>query len=331
MSADFPPHLAASVEFQVGIMTASQAAAAGLSEKTLRTRVRQGRWQRVHRGVYATFSGQLSRPAELWAAVLSAGPGAMLSHRSAAELQKLMDEPSQPIHVAVPEERRVQPIPGVVIHRSNRAARALHPAAAPPRTRVEDTILDLVDDARSLDEAVGWITRGLGRRLTTADRLRAALARRSRIRWRAALTELLSPDQAGVLSVLEHRYVRDVERPHKLPAAERQAKFRDDGRSGYRDALYRAFGVTVELDGQLAHPAEKKWRDARRDNLAAAGGISTLRFGWQDVTARPCEVAAQVAAVLSRGGYAGARPCSAGCPVGQSVAPARRAVNDRAR
>ena len=306
-------------------MSASQAIEAGLDAELLRSRVRSGRWQRIHRGVYATFSGELGRDAELWAAVLSAGTGAVLSHGSAAELQKLSDEPSRVVHVTVPAERRIQPVRGVALHRSRRAAQAVHPTAMPPRTRVEDPILDLVDAARGLDEAVGWVTRGLGRRLTTPDRLQAALAMRSRIRWRAVLTELLSPDLAGVLSVLEHRYVRDVERPHNLPAGDRQAAFRQDGRSGYRDALYREYRLAVELDGQLAHPAEKKWRDARRDNVAAAGGITTLRFGWQDVTARPCEVGAQVAAVLTRRGYAGARPRSPACPVGRSATSAQGA------
>jgi very-short-patch-repair endonuclease len=125
---------------------------------------------------------------------------------------------------------------------------------------------------------------------------------------------------AGVLSVLEFRYVRDVERRHHLPAAERQASFRQNRRAGYRDALYRDFGVAVELDGRLAHPADRKWRDARRDNIAAAGGIITLRFSWQDVTTRPCDVAAQVAAVLRRRGYTAARPCSPACPVGRTAA-----------
>jgi hypothetical protein len=326
MPADLPRQLAEIAEFQDGIVTSAQAVAAGLSAELLRSRVSQGRWQRVHRGVYATFSGGLSRRAELWAAVLSAGSGAMLSHRSAAELHGLTDVPGQVIHVTVPTDRRVRSdIAGVIVHRSARAAQAAHPVATPPRTRVEETVLDLVDGSRSLDEAVGWVTRGLGRRLTTADRLRATLAKRRRIRWRAALTELLSPDQAGVLSVLEHRYVREVERPHTLPVAARQARFRQDGRTGYRDTLYREYRLAVELDGQLAHPAEKKWRDARRDNLAAAGGITTLRFSWADVTTRPCDVAAQVAAVLGRSGYAGAGPCSAACPVGRTATSARGA------
>src|SRR5215475_10669402 len=140
MSSDLPPRLADIAEFQSGMVTVSQAAAVGISDKLLRSRVRQGRWQRIHRGVYATFSGELSRRAELWAAVLSAGPAAALSYRSAAELHDLTDEPGRAIHVTVPTERRVRGnCAGVVIHRSARAAAAIHPAATPPRTRVEET------------------------------------------------------------------------------------------------------------------------------------------------------------------------------------------------
>lgn len=256
----------------------------------------------------------------MWAAVLAAGDGATLSHRSAAELWKLTDEPGELVHVTVPSVRRVSRIPGVVIHRSSRIAQAAHPVLAPPRTRVEETILDLVDGAETVDEVIGWLTRGLGRRLTVQEKLRPALAQRRRIRWRAELTEFLSADLAGVLSVLEYRHFRYVEQPHGLPPRKRQFWFRQGRRSGYRDTLYEEYGLVVELDGQIAHPAEAKWRDARRDNIAAAWGLTTLRFGWRDVTVKPCETAAQVAAVLARLGYAGFHGCSPGCPVTQVAA-----------
>jgi hypothetical protein len=80
------------------------------------------------------------------------------------------------------------------------------------------------------DAAVGRVTRALGRRLTTSAKLRVALEARSRVRWRAQLAELLNPDSAGIHSVLEYRYVRDVERPHRFPAATRQAPSRLGGR-----------------------------------------------------------------------------------------------------
>jgi hypothetical protein len=323
---DLPHELAGLIEFQLGIVSAAQALAGGVNEELIRSRVRAGAWQRVHRGVYATFSGDLSRDAQLWAAVLSAGRGAVLSHRSAAELYRLTDEPSAVTHVTVPAERRVLAPAGVVIHRSSRLAQATHPSLAPPRTRLEDTILDMVDSAQTVEDAIGWITRGLGRRLTVTSKLDAAARQRSRIRWRQELGEVLSPDLIGVLSVLEYRYVRHVERPHGLPPRERQFRFRQDGRSGYRDTLYAEYGVAVELDGQLAHPAERRWRDVRRDNIAVGWGIATLRFGWWDVTGQPCEVAAQVATALVGRGYYGVRGCSPECPVTGIAAQAKGAA-----
>jgi hypothetical protein len=314
MYDELPPKLRDAAELQRGVVSWSQATAAGLGQGLIRSRIRRGLWQRLHRGVYAVFSGEIGREAVLWAAVLAAGEGAALSHKSAAELWRLTDEPAELVHVTVPWERRID-VPGVVIHRSSRIGRAAHPTLTPPRTRVEETILDLVDAAGTVDEVIGWLTRGLGRRLTVHGKLRAALALRGRIRWRAELTAFLSAEMVGVLSVLEYRYFHNVERPHGLPARKRQFWFRQGRRSGYRDSLYEEYGLVVELDGQIAHPAEAKWQDARRDNIAASCGLTTLRFGWRDVTVNPCQTAAQVAAVLARRGYTGFHGCSPDCPV----------------
>jgi hypothetical protein len=312
---ELPPLLRDAAERQAGVVTCDQAARAGLAWSAVKWRLRSRRWQRIYRGVYATFSGELSRRAELWAALLYVGSGAMLSHQTAAEVAHVIDSPSELVHVTVPAERRVARAPGIVIHASTRASERLHPARLPPQTRVEETVLDLVDCAGSLDDAVGWVTRALGRRLTTQDRLRAALARRARLRWRRELTELLSPDLAGLMSVLERRYQRDVERRHGLPAGARQVRARRGDRTEYRDVLYKEYATCVELDGRLAHPAEERWRDVRRDNAVAADGGVTLRYGWQDVTAWSCQTAAEVDRALRSRGFPGARPCSLTCPV----------------
>jgi hypothetical protein len=79
--------------------------------------------------------------------------------------------------------------------------------------------------------------------------------------------------------------------------------------------FYAAYLTAVELDGTLAHPGETRWQDIGRDNAATADGIFTLRYGYLDLTVNPCQVAAQVATVLGRRGFSGARPCSPGCPV----------------
>jgi hypothetical protein len=304
--------------FQDDVLTAAQLVDGGVTRRIIKTQVDLGHWQRLHHGVYATFSGPPTRQAQLWAAVLAAGPGAMLSHESAAEAAGLTDKPSRPIHVTVPSTRRVSPIPGVVVHRSARTEASQHPAAQPPRTLTQETVLDLVAATTDLDKVIDWVTRALGRRLTSQEQLREAMTLRPRIRWRKQLNELLSPEAEGMHSVLEVRYNRDVEKPHGLPEGSRQARFRHSGRSAYRDRFYEAYLIVVELDGRATHTIDKRWDDIRRDNATSASGILTLRYGWPDVTGRPCEVAAEVALTLAQRGFTGARPCSPGCPVGRA-------------
>ena len=322
MAKPLTPELRNLARDQQGIVQRSQAIAAGLSPGTIRRRVRSGDWQQLGRGVYATFTGQSNREAKLWKTVLRAGPGAVLSHQTAAEVHGFADTPSPQIHISIPASRatdRRHKLPGVVIHRRRSLVPDLQPPWQLPRTTVEDTVLDLINAAKTFDDAYGWISRALGKRLTATVLLRKALARRSRIRWRTWLTEALGDADEGVDSPLERRYVNGVERAHGLPAAKRQAKVRHGSRNRYLDNLYEPYGVTVELDGEAAHPAEGRWKDTRRDNANLAQGASTLRYGWPDVTAGRCPSAIQVAEVLSNHGWMGQiRPCGAGCPAART-------------
>jgi hypothetical protein len=90
------------------------------------------------------------------------------------------------------------------------------------------------------------------------------------MRWRAELSAALGLGADGVHSQLEFRYVTWVERPHGLPDGTRQCRVTRSGRHQYQDVTYQAYGVAVELDGRVAHPEERRWRDIRRDNASAA-------------------------------------------------------------
>jgi hypothetical protein len=303
------------IDRQSGVVTRAQALSAGLTPDAVRARVGSGRWQVLHRAVYFTFSGPVPTASRRWAAVLRAGRGAVLSHETAAELHGLAGAFTPALHVSVPAARRVSPIPGVVVHRSSELDTARHPSRLPPQTRIEETVIDLTQTCASLDDAIGWVTRACGRRLTRPERLLAVLDRRRRARWRAELVAILRDVADGAHSALEVRYLRDVERAHELPPASRQHVVTRAGGRSYDDVRYRAYGVVVELDGRMAHPAEARWRDMRRDNAAAVDGRTVLRYGWTDVACRPCEVAAQVAGVLRAAGWRGVlRRCRAGCP-----------------
>jgi len=313
------------LDSQDGVIAVGQAVSAGMSDKSVRDQVRAGRWQLMHRGIYADFTGKPPRQAELWGALLRAGADAVLSHQTAAEAWCLLNGPSRVIHVTVPHGSspdRYRRIAGVVVHRSRTLERARHPTAAPPRTRVEETVLDLVDRARDFDEAYDWICRAIGRRRTTAARLRKALAARQRIRWRLEVELALGHAEGGALSVLELRYVRGVERAHGLPTATRQARVRQATGNRYLDNLYAEQRACVEIDGAAAHPEDEQWRDKNRDRWHAAHeGIDTIRVGVPDLISkeRQCRTAADVASWLSGRGPKVGRPCGAGCPVELSV------------
>ena len=316
MTSDIPAALYELARVQAGLITSKQAVEAGMTRAALKWQVRSSRWQQPWRGVYSLFSGQPGREAVLWAAVLRAGPDAMLSHQTAAELARLIDKPSGALHVTLPASRRIRPVPGLVLHRSIYTSQIRHPSLLPPRTRVEETVLDLIGLSATFDDACGWVTRACGRRLTTQARLRAAMAARGRMRWRDSLTQVLADAADGVHSVLEFRYYRDVERAHCLPRAIRQVRVVRGRRTAYRDAFYKRYRVVVELDGRLAHPGDARWSDIRRDNAAAADGGITLRYGWSDVTAHPCRVAGELARVMVQRGWVGMpKLCSAGCSV----------------
>lgn len=304
--------------FQHGVLSRAQALESGISPATVSWRLRGGHWQRLQRGVYATFTGQPDREAILWAALHRAGPDAVLSHWTAAEVSKLTSSQSSLIHVTVARHQHVRSIPGVIIHRSSRVAQARHPTVTPPRTRIEETALDLAGCSKDIEDALAWLARACAARLTTPDRIRAALDRRARVRWRQALAAGLDDIAEGAHSSLELRYVRQVERAHGLPRAQRQVRTVRGRRTEYKDALYTEFGVGVETDGAVAHPPEAHWRDRHRDNAAVVDGIITLRYSWADVTQRPCRTAAEVAAVLQQHGWRGfPRPCGPSCPIGK--------------
>jgi len=313
MSIQIPSDCEELLDQQRGVLARWQASTCGLDPSTIDVMLRSDRWQTLYRGVYAAFTGEPSRESLLWAAVRRCGPTAALSYHSAAEVDKLADRPAVLLHVTVaagreviiPEAERHGSAPRIVVHRSRRVESARHPTRMPPRTRIEETTLDLTQVAASLDEAVGWLSRACGRRLTRADLLASAMEHRRKLRWRAELSGALDEISDGVHSTLEFRYVRDVERAHGLPAANRQALVTTGTRSRYLDNLYAEFGLAVELDGRAAHPAEARWQDIHRDNALSRTGLIILHYSWTDVTIRACQTAWEIADVLRSRGWTG--------------------------
>jgi hypothetical protein len=165
-----------------------------------------------------------------------------------------------------------------------------------------------------VDDAIGWLARACARRLTTPSRLAATIAGRRRVRWRRMLCAALDDVALGCHSLLELRYLRDVERAHNLPVGRRQRR----RRSTYSDLEYEEYGLNVELGGRIPHSGDGALRDRRRDNRRVADRLRVLRYGFVDVSAHPCATAGQVGEALTAGGWTGKpKCCGPGCKLQQ--------------
>ncbi|MBK9697561.1 MAG: type IV toxin-antitoxin system AbiEi family antitoxin domain-containing protein [Propionibacteriaceae bacterium] len=280
------------------VVTREQALAFGLTAKPLRRLVATGTWTRLQHGVYLAWPGKPTTHQELWALHLYAGDRSAIGGPGALLLQGIQPQASPPWIVWVPGGSHPRRLVGASVCR-DRIGRIARAHGTLRRIAVEDALLDVVAELEA-DDVVGLFTTALRRRRTTATRLSAALEGRSRLPQRRLIAEVLG-DLAGIESTLEQRYRDDVERAHRLPAGRRQATVSAGTRS---DVAYDPFRVLVELDGRAGH-LDGAFRDMARDNTHATKDWITLRYGSHDVRGRPCEVAWQVAQVLSLRGWGG--------------------------
>ena len=88
---------------------------------------------------------------------------------------------------------------------------------SPPRTVVEDTVLDLCAAAADDATVIGLLTLSIPGR-TNPRKLNRALDRRRQIAHRSLINDILAEAAIGVQSPLEHRWIKQVERPDRLPA-----------------------------------------------------------------------------------------------------------------
>jgi len=283
---------------QHGVVSRQQLLAAGLTSKTIKTRLSAGALLPLHRGVYAVGHRALRREGWWMAAVLAAGPGAALSHRSAAALHAIAPTgPTRP-EVSTPAQRRV---PEIQVHaRRPLDARDVATVEGIPVTAMHRTLVDLADVlptprlARALGEAErlgrldvraieGALERTRGRRGPGAARLRAALA------------ELRSAGLTLTRSELEDRFLALLD-AHDLPRPRTNVQIG----AHEVDALWPSARLVVELDGYAFHHDRVAFhRDRRKDNDLADAGYALRRFTHEDVVRRPDDVARRISRALA--------------------------------
>ena len=224
-------------------------------------------------------------PSLAWAGILIGGNAARLGPQASGILHNLLSDAPKPIDVLIPTGRSARVGGEWRFIRERSGARSLRSVSAPPRLTVEDTVLDLSAAASDAD-LIAVVTKAVQARRTTPRRLLEAMNQRSRYRHRQLMADILGDVATGAESPLEMKYLHDVERPHGLPRGNRQQ--RRHGLPYLSDVGYDEFRVLVELDGRVGHEGVGRFRDMNRDNRFALIEWITLRYGWYDVSYRPC-------------------------------------------
>jgi predicted transcriptional regulator of viral defense system len=285
--------VAAVASRQEGVVSTAQLRAAGLDANAVHRRVRSGRLHPLGGGVYAVGHTALSPRGRLFAAVLGAGEGAVISHRSAGALWGFL--PSAAARIDVLTARRLDRRPGVVVHRTRSLpADEVVVVDDLPLTSVARTLVDLaaVVDHRRLQRAVHEAE---VLRLLDVRAVETVLARSSGRRGTGRLRALVHVPAAPTKSELERRFVALCADAGLPPPAvnTRLGRFRPD-------FLWAPERLVVETDGAATHDTRRGFeRDRRKDVELAKAGFHVVRFTWQRVVGDPEGVANDVRALLA--------------------------------
>ena len=302
---------------QWGAISWAQLRDCGLSGPSISRAVRAGRLHRLHPRVYAVGHDNVCLEGRLVAALLYAGPGAALSHGTAAWLWRLTER--EPALIDVSKPLRRIPRPGLRLH-TRRAWEACRHRRFPVTT-VRQTLLDLAatdspprlrrtlaeaDFRGLLDAAALAGLAGQGRPGTTA--------------LRDGLAEHL-PALALTRSELEQRFL-ELCASVGIPVPQVNAQV-----AGLIvDMYWPDAGVVVELDGVAAHgSAARVGRDHGRDLTLRSAGLIALRYTWAQITGEPAAVVEDLGRTLAAAPASAPRPVPASPPRPAPASPPRPA------
>jgi very-short-patch-repair endonuclease/predicted transcriptional regulator of viral defense system len=285
---------------QHGVVTRAQLVEAGVPAHAIDYRVGRRRLHRLYRGVYRVGTMEANYEKET-AAVLACGEAAVLSHRSAAGLWKMLPLPSAQVPVEVTILRGCRtPGPSVRVHRFCH----LDPAETTrfegiPVTVPARTLLDLAGSVndRRIEQA---LAAALREHLTDRDQIRELLARYPRRSGAPLLRALVDRDRepAFTRSEAEARFLK-LARKARLQGPQVNARV-----SGYEvDFLWQRQRLIVEIDGFAFHSSPGAFeRDRRRDAVLTGAGFRVVRVTWRQVTKEPEALLVSLARALARGG-----------------------------
>ena len=275
---------------QHGVVAHRQLAARGISAREIEGLA----WLLpLHRGVSFVGAGAPPRDAELIAAVLAVGEGAVLYGRSAAEALGLARGIEGVVHVAFPRKARDRP--GIRTHLVTLLPDEAGSVSGIPVTEPNRTIADFAAEAtrreleRAIDQAAYDGTLSVSKLQTYAQR---------RARGSKLLRQVLADHDPGSTiteSELEELFLALVD-AYGLPRPRCNVRHTLPGGRHIRiDAVYAVAGLAIELDGRDAHTRARDFeRDRERDRGLTLQGLRPLRYVYADLTRHAARTAGEI-------------------------------------
>jgi very-short-patch-repair endonuclease len=280
---------------QHGVIERMQLIELGLSSKQIDRRIKLGRLQPLYRGVYAVGHRALTNEGRWMAAVLAGGRGAVLSHRSAANLWRIRQGFEARMEVTVPRKRRSRR--GLTFHVCALPADEVTVRDGIPVTTVPRTLFDLAAtaDLRQLERMVNeaevqrlWDELGLDDLLHRYSMRPGSRTVRAVLRERRAGATLTR-------SELEVLFLRFADRAG-LPRPETNVPI-----EGFDvDCVWRRERVVVEIDSWSFHSTRGAFeRDRRKSRALQAAGWRCVPVTYLQLRHHSEEVARDVRRMLS--------------------------------
>jgi very-short-patch-repair endonuclease len=243
--------------------------------------------------VYAVGHTAPSVEGDLATALLFAGPGAILSHATAAWCWGLIDKAPQAIHVSTP--RRCRSRPGIRVHERRQLERAWHRRL--PITTPAQTVLDFAATNASLNRVRVALANAEYHHLLNVKAVEALLGhgRAGSTKLRAALKRH-QPRLAHTRSPKEVEFFALCERFH-LPLPEVNQRI-----AGYDvDFYWPHHALVVEVDPPANHhtPAQID-RDRRKDLTLRAHNLAVHRYSREQLEQTQPAIATDITTALER-------------------------------
>jgi very-short-patch-repair endonuclease len=283
---------------QHGVVARRQLLGLGLKEDQIIRRLRLGRLVRLDAGVYAVGHSALTQRGRWMTAVLGCGPGAVLSHHSAAALWGIGGG-RELIHVTAPRRGRSR---GAVrrhfarLPDDERTTVDGIPVTTPPRT-----VLDLAAtaDVHTVEIALRNLEfHRLRDRLSIPTLLQRYPGHRGAVALRTAHARQAADPGGRTRSPFEEVFLPFLDR-FDLPRPRLNFQIHLGEKRYEVDCFWPAQRLVVELDGFAAHGTRRAFRDDRqRDRRLIVAGYHPMRISREQLEDEPAEIAADLQTAL---------------------------------